>query len=267
MFCPQCGNEIPDQSAFCPKCGQNIKPKGEAPVADGMQAPTAAPAASAPTGKKTFKPLFIIIAAIAVAAIVALCICIPKCAGGKAVDSEGHIAPSIVVGNTTIDKIQKQAEKAGYGVQVTDEGGYQSYHFQKVEGSDDSGTTYDNFTVYVRGENIVGAEFNVEGMDSTEALQSYVGKYTDFDNVSYYTYDGTTADAMLATCDIDGQDGIVLCEVYDGDAEVIICSYDFVNEQLGDLSTLLDYGNLGSASALKSSLESLLITLGYTVID
>ena len=35
MFCPKCGNQIPDGSKFCPKCGSQL---GQAP------APAAAPA-------------------------------------------------------------------------------------------------------------------------------------------------------------------------------------------------------------------------------
>lgn len=35
MFCPSCGNQIPDQTAFCPKCGKQIgtaaQPQGQQP--------------------------------------------------------------------------------------------------------------------------------------------------------------------------------------------------------------------------------------------
>ncbi len=35
MFCPSCGNQIPDQTAFCPKCGRQIgtaaQPQGQQP--------------------------------------------------------------------------------------------------------------------------------------------------------------------------------------------------------------------------------------------
>lgn len=33
MFCPSCGNQIPDQSAFCPKCGKQLKPSAAQPQA------------------------------------------------------------------------------------------------------------------------------------------------------------------------------------------------------------------------------------------
>jgi hypothetical protein len=43
MYCPQCGEKIPDDAKFCPKCGAALKAKAE-------RAPAPAPAA---TGERT----------------------------------------------------------------------------------------------------------------------------------------------------------------------------------------------------------------------
>ena len=69
MFCPQCGNQLPDGSAFCGKCGAQLGAvPASAPVA-GARGPVAA-APKAPSAAGTFPPLRI--AAIVAAAVALL---------------------------------------------------------------------------------------------------------------------------------------------------------------------------------------------------
>ena len=69
MFCPQCGNQLPDGSAFCGKCGAQLgAAPASAPVA-GARGPVAA-APKAPSAAGAFPPLRI--AAIVAAAVALL---------------------------------------------------------------------------------------------------------------------------------------------------------------------------------------------------
>lgn len=72
MFCPQCGNQLPDGSAFCGKCGAQLgAAPASAPVAGARGPVAAAPAAfKAPSAVGAFPPLRI--AAIAAAAVALL---------------------------------------------------------------------------------------------------------------------------------------------------------------------------------------------------
>lgn len=72
MFCPQCGSQLPDGSAFCGKCGAQLgAAPASAPVA-GARGPVApVPAApKAPSAAGAFPPLRI--AAILAAAVALL---------------------------------------------------------------------------------------------------------------------------------------------------------------------------------------------------
>ncbi|MEC4176571.1 zinc ribbon domain-containing protein [Adlercreutzia sp. R7] len=71
MFCPQCGNQLPDGSAFCGKCGAKLGAAAPAPAASARGSAAAAPAAfRAPSAAGPFPPLRI--AAIAMAAVALL---------------------------------------------------------------------------------------------------------------------------------------------------------------------------------------------------
>ena len=47
MFCPNCGKQIPDNSAFCSECGKSTAAPAAAPASEPTPAPAAAPAAPA----------------------------------------------------------------------------------------------------------------------------------------------------------------------------------------------------------------------------
>ncbi|WP_302152654.1 zinc ribbon domain-containing protein [uncultured Enorma sp.] len=84
MFCPKCGQELPDGSKFCPECGSPLTPKV------GNQAQPAGSAASSSTAyapvagaKKSRKPLIIGgIAVMAVAAVVGVVLLVMNVFGG-----------------------------------------------------------------------------------------------------------------------------------------------------------------------------------------
>lgn len=71
MFCPKCGNRLPDGSAFCGKCGAQLAtPAGAVPSAAAV--PNAAPSRSAAPPAATKVPALAVAAAVLAAAAVAL---------------------------------------------------------------------------------------------------------------------------------------------------------------------------------------------------
>ncbi|MEC4184972.1 zinc ribbon domain-containing protein [Adlercreutzia sp. R21] len=70
MFCPKCGNQLPDGSAFCGKCGAQLGAAAPAPAASARGSAAAAPAAfRAPSAAGPFPPLRIAAIAMATAAL------------------------------------------------------------------------------------------------------------------------------------------------------------------------------------------------------
>ncbi|MBQ6586878.1 MAG: zinc-ribbon domain-containing protein [Coriobacteriales bacterium] len=79
MFCPKCGNQLPDGSAFCGKCGAQLDPNRTVP-----QPAMAAPAASTEKAKTPIKlPMIIALAAAGLAIVALLVFVVPKIFGGS----------------------------------------------------------------------------------------------------------------------------------------------------------------------------------------
>lgn len=293
MFCPQCGNEIPDQSTFCPKCGANVKPKAEAPAqpgqvpAPGQAAPQAGPQVAAPLGgaptaapqdampasvpltvnKKSNKLPIIIIAVVAVAIIVALCLGLSKCGGGKVVDENGNVTPAIVNKNTTMDKIQKIAEENGYKVyDQTTEGGYTSVWYEE------SDELEDDFKIFSQGDDIVGAVFYADVITSA-GFEDYIDKYCNCKHASYYDSTGDSqADLVIADCTIDGRDGIMVAELdSDGLATITLLDSNWIDEYfeqelgMGLGEALAAYG-ISDTGNLREALEQVAVHDGATAL-
>ena len=78
MYCTNCGNQIPDGSAFCPQCGARVT---TTPVPSASTLPTAAE--SVVSKKRGFPLVPVMAALVAVAAIVALVVLVlPNLMGG-----------------------------------------------------------------------------------------------------------------------------------------------------------------------------------------
>ena len=278
MFCPQCGNEIPDQSVFCPKCGSNVKPKSapapesaapagfqpqQAPAGFQPQQPPmagqAVPAPVPPAPKKSKLPMIIAII-VAAAVVAALCICIPKCAGGgKAVDKDGNITPAAVQKNTTIEKIQKLAADNGYT--IYDQGTMDGSSYFWFEESDE---LEDDFQIYANGDDIVLAQFYVD-VQSPAGFRDYIKTYCNCKNISYYDCNGDgQADALIADTKLDGKDAIMTAQLdSDGLATIAIIDDGWINEYL---ENYLGSGYLDELSALGVNANDLRDVLEYFVV-
>ena len=79
MFCPKCGNELPDTAAFCNACGATVEKK--APAAESATKPDA----SAPVVKSGFSVNPIVIGAIAavVVLVVVLVVAVGSCSSSN----------------------------------------------------------------------------------------------------------------------------------------------------------------------------------------
>ena len=88
MFCPECGNQVPDGTKFCPSCG-NAFGDASAPAPAGGAAQPAAPqgvaytpVAPAAPAKGANKGLIIGLAVVAVAIVAAIVFGLVSCMGG-----------------------------------------------------------------------------------------------------------------------------------------------------------------------------------------
>ena len=108
MFCPHCGNKLPDVAQFCSRCGN--------PVEQPAQTNSAAERAPEPTGGNTsavqssgdkgFKIAVAVGAVLGVALLIALVIIIKLLAGGedqKATDETGHVESGAIQESGIID--------------------------------------------------------------------------------------------------------------------------------------------------------------------
>ncbi len=84
MFCPNCGNEVPDDSSFCPKCGKEIK-TGNVDNKGSQQGASAVSNIQLPKNLDVSK---IVKIAIPVLAVLIIILGIRSCGGSKAGDSK-----------------------------------------------------------------------------------------------------------------------------------------------------------------------------------